>query len=322
MQKRKSHLVSAGAIAACLVLTVLLPAEAAEGARSGLSVCAGVIIPSLFPFLVLSALCSALGLTGTVIRLAAPLFRALRISPNAAAPMLLGFLGGYPIGADTLAALVRDGTLSPAEAERMLPYCNNTGPAFIIGAAGSAVFGSARLGLGLYLCHILAALTLALLSEKNTCTQTAPPPPIPAGGFAECFPGCVRSAAASVLNISAFVVFFSMLTALLNAVGLYPALIAAFARASGAELQFSRALLTGLLELGSGITAMRGLAATPCNLALCAFLLGFGGLSVHCQTLSVLSGTKIRCARHFAGRILHGALSALYAYLLFTLLQI
>ena len=67
---------------------------------------------------------------------------------------------------------------------------------------------------------------------------------------------------------------------------------------------------------------MHGLPPTARNLALAAFLLGFGGLSVHCQTLAVLAGTNIKCARHFAGRMIAGALAALMAYILFTLLRI
>ena len=138
-------------------------------------------------------------------------------------------------------------------------------------------------------------------------------------GFAQALPDSVRDAAVATLHICAFVVFFSVLASLLRALGLLSFLALDLTRCTGAEPQFSLALLTGLLELGSGIGAMSGLAPTPENLAMAAFLLGFGGLSVHCQTLSVLNGTNMKCARHFVGRILHGALSALYAFLLFRL---
>ena len=314
---------SAAFAAGGFFLLVLLPAEAADGARSGLRVCGGVIVPSLFPFLVFSGLFSALGLTGALANAAAPVFRLVGISAYACGPLLIGLLGGYPVGASALAALVRDGLISPREAERLLPCCNNTGPAFIVGAAGSAVFGSASAGLGLFLCHVLAALTLLLLAGGSSDgSPVRRPAGHAAAGFSEAFPDCVRAAAVTCVHICGFVVFFSVLTALLTALGVFSALSAALAMHLGTELQFARALLTGILELGGGIAAMRGLPPTPQALSMCAFVLGFGGLSVHCQTLAVLSGTKIRCARHFVGRICHGALSALYAFLLFTLLRI
>ena len=63
------------------------------------------------------------------------------LPPEAAAPFLLGLCGGYPAGAEAVAGLVRDGTLRPEEGARLLPVCNNTGPGFIVGVAGAAVFG-------------------------------------------------------------------------------------------------------------------------------------------------------------------------------------
>ena len=47
---------------AALLVLILFSAEAAEGARHGLDVCAVSLIPSLFPFFVLSNLLSVLGL--------------------------------------------------------------------------------------------------------------------------------------------------------------------------------------------------------------------------------------------------------------------
>lgn len=308
-------------VLAAFGLLIAMPAEAAAGARRGLEVCAGMIIPALLPFLIFSRLLTALGVPQALAALTRPLLGRLGISPYAAAPLFLGLTGGYPVGAAGLGSLVRDGLLPRAEGERLLPWCNNTGPAFIVGAVGSAVFGSVRLGLGLYLCHILAALTLALTSIRRRPGGPLPPlPSAPPRSLARALPESVRDAALATLNICAFVVFFSVLATLLRSLGLLGGLALTISRCTGASPQWSLALCTGLLELGSGIGALRGLEASPGNLALAAFLLGFGGLSVHCQTLSVLSDTNMKCARHFVGRILHGALSALYAWLLFQVL--
>lgn len=84
----------------------------------------------------------------------------------------------------------------------------------------------------------------------------------------------------------------------------------------GLELHFVRAFFTGLMELGCGIGSMEGLAATPANLALASFILGWGGISVHFQTLAVISGTDIKGVRHFAGRLLSGCISAAITFLL------
>ena len=44
-----------------------------------------------------------------------------------------------------------------------------------------------------------------------------------------------------------------------------------------------------------------------------AALLGWGGLSVHCQTASVLDGTNVPLDRYFLGKALQSLLSALLA---------
>lgn len=309
-------------VLAALGLLLWMPAQAAEGARQGLALCAQVLIPSLLPFLILSSLCTALGLPALLAGTCAPLLTRLGLPPVCAAPLLLGLTGGYPVGAAALAELVRAGTLTDEAASRALPWCNNTGPGFIVGVAGAAVFGSVRAGLALYLCHVLAALALALASAKRCGGGAAMLPAPPSSSLAAALPDSVRSAATAMLGICAYVVFFSVLTALLRAAGVFSALSAALALRFGTEMRFASALLSGLLELSSGVGAMRGLPPTPGNAALCAFLLGFGGLSVHAQTLYAVSGTTIKCARHFAGRIVHGLLSALLSVCLFTLLRI
>ena len=91
---------------------------------------------------------------------------------------------------------------------------------------------------------------------------------------------------------------------------------------SGIEISKCKCLIYGIMELGGGIASMNGLSLCPFNLALAAFILGFGSLSVHCQALAVTAETNIKCARHFIGRILHGVISALLVYSLGTMLRI
>ena len=324
MKKHFSFLFSLLPVAAALWCLITYPSEAAEGARRGLALCGGTIVPPLLPFFVLSGLISALGLPQLLGKQLEKPMNGLFGAPGlAATPLVLGFLGGYPVGATALADLVKAGALSPEEGSRLLPWCNNTGPAFIIGAVGAGVFGSGTLGLGLYACHILAALLLGLLfSHRRNAISESIPHALPSPSLAGALPGAVKGAAMSTVYICAFVIFFSVITALLEHLGIFGALAGTMATHLGLELRFCRAALCGVLELGSGVGALAGLPPTPCNLALAAFVLGFGSLSVHCQTLAAVDGTQINCARHFVGRMLHGVFSALFSFLLFTLLQI
>ena len=109
--------------AACLALggvLVLFLAEAGfvrAAAAEALSLCAGSVIPALFPFLVVSSLLLSLGLgellSPMLAGLMEPLFRVDGVGSSA---LLLGLVGGYPIGAKTAADLYRGGRLSRPEA--------------------------------------------------------------------------------------------------------------------------------------------------------------------------------------------------------------
>lgn len=323
--KRATFFVSIAVVLAAFAALVCAPAEALAGAKRGLEVCAGVIVPSLLPFLIVSALLTGLGLPQLLARAAGPLFTKLfGVSGAAAAPFLLGLTGGYPVGAAATAELCRRGGLDGEEGSRILPFCNNTGPAFIIGAAGLGVFSSVSAGVLLYLSHILSAVTVGVLlsiGRPRAAPVAAAGKTIEVRSLATVLPESVKSAVAATLNICGYVVFFSVLTGLLDALGVFTASAAVLAERLGLELHFTRALLTGLLELGNGVSALRGLSLTPLNLALASFILGFGGLSVHCQTLAAVDGTEIKTARHFAGRLLHGALGALLTFLLASILD-
>ena len=305
-------------LAAATAALLREPEAAARGCAAGLEVCLRTIVPALFPFFVLSGLLSALDVPAALGQKCAPGMRRLFALPGCvAAPLLLGLCGGYPVGAAAAAELVRQGRLSREDAARALPLVNNTGPAFFIGALGSGVFSSAHLGLLLYGVHALSAVTVGLLfsvGQPRKGAEPAAPSPLSARSPAAALPEAVAGAVRSLARICGFAALFSALRGVLDALYIFPALTGAAAVGTGLELRQWRALLAGVLELGSGVGAMAGLAATPENLALASFVLGFGSLSVHCQTLAVTAEAEIKTARHFAGRLLHGALSALLTY--------
>jgi len=289
------------------IALILCSGGAADGARRGLAVCAATLAPSLLPFFTLANLLSALGLSQLLAKTAGPFMAKLfGVSGVGAEAFFIGLSGGYPLGASVTANLRREGRISRSEGERLLAFCNNSGPAFIVGAAG-AVFGSVKAGLLLYAVHIASAVCVGIVM-RLTSGSKAPEPAVgpivehAAVSFAEAFTGAMSKAIASTVAVCGFVTFFNALLGMLGGLSFLPLLWRIFA--------------TGILELGSGIGAMVGLSPTPVNLALAAFLLGWGGLSVHCQTLGAVAQTDIRCARHLAGRALDGVLSAVLAYLL------
>ncbi len=135
-----------------MVLLLWRSAVAAEAVRWGLTLCARSVIPALFPYFVVSGLFISLGFADGVGRRLEPLIRRLfGVGGAGASAFFLGLLGGYPVGGRTVGQLYRAGRLSKDEAERLLAFCNNAGPSFILGVVGAGCFGSLRTGIYLYL---------------------------------------------------------------------------------------------------------------------------------------------------------------------------
>ena len=135
------------AVLCCFSALLLLPEVSAQAARDAMLLCAQTLIPSLFPFFVLSSLLIACGASELLSALLSPLMRPLfGLSGTGAAALALGLCGGYPVGARTAAELVENGALSRDEGERLLAFCNNAGPGFLLGVCGAGVFSSSRAG--------------------------------------------------------------------------------------------------------------------------------------------------------------------------------
>lgn len=302
-----------------LFALVTASGEAIGCASRGLRLCAELILPSLFPFFAVSLLLAKLGLPHLLGRFLSPVTRRLfHVSGAGATALLIGLCGGYPMGAAYLAELTEQGQIRPRETERLLVFCNNSGPAFLIGALGGGVFGSWRTGLLLYLSHVLAALLSGLLlSRLSKEVPAGIPPRLPSPlPFSRALGEAVRGAVPAVLQVCGFVILFTVFTGLLEANGFLPPLQRLLAALFSLSPRQSRALLLGFWELGGGVGALRGLAPTPGNLALAAALVGWGGVSVHLQSLAPFAELPVHTAPHLLGRLLSAGLSAALVFLL------
>ncbi len=319
MKKRKYRevLPGIGLFLAALAL-VLWPSQAMEAARDGLKLCGNVIIPSLFPFFVLSSLVVELGMSRYLGRLLQPVMAPLfRVNGTCAAALALGIVGGYPVGARTAIRLYQNGQCSRTEAERLLAFCNNCGPAFILGVVGTGIFGSGQAGLLLYLGHLTASLLVGVLfrfyKPQEKPRRNGADAPFQTVRFSSAFTHAVTGSLQSMLNICAFILFFTVAIRLLSLSGTMSAAAAclsALLGPLGLTRFWAERLLAGLLEMSSGVSSLSG-GALPGRLSMAAFMLGWAGVSVHCQVLAFLGDSGLSMGTYLTGKLLHGGLSAL-----------
>ena len=287
----------------------------AMGIREGLATCGTVVIPSLFPFLIFSGLLGSTELGEWLAAPLRPLCRCLfHLPPETGGAVLMGAIGGYPAGARAIASLLEAGRISHTTARRMLCFCVNAGPAFVISTIGVALYGSFSVGAGLLAAHLGASVLVGAFTAG--AREEAHSPPLRRyGPLSTALVDSVSGAARSMLTICAFVAAFSGLRALLLESGALPRLCTGLQRLWPVPegTAFYTALIRGLLEVTDGCMAAASLPRETA-FVLTAFLLSFGGVSVLFQAASAFGRLPMGFGLFFFSRLANGCVAACLAY--------
>lgn len=147
-----------------LVLLLCFPSYAFTGALTGLLLWFQSVIPSLFPFAVISSLLLSTNLLSVFGDVFGELLgRIFRVSNYGGFVILAGFLCGYPMGAKLTADLYRKGHLAKNEAEYLLSFCNNTSPMFLISFVLLQMLEAKSLVLPSLMIHIFVPIMCSFL---------------------------------------------------------------------------------------------------------------------------------------------------------------
>ncbi len=280
-----------------LMIIIIKPATATTGIKNGISLLLTIIIPSLFPFLVLASFIASskafYNLSGIFKPFTTKIFK---INKNGFIPILMGLTGGYPIGAKVTADLYKSNRLTQNEAERLMLFTVNSGPAFALTAVGTNMLGNSLSGIILYISTILTSLTIGFLcrflSDKKelevsntiTCEKAE-----------NVFINSVASGASAIINISAWVLTFSCISEI----------IFTFNLGEKASL-----FLNAILEVSNGCKVCSAVVSLP----LISAILGFGSFSVICQVSPYLKACNVKMKHFLVSRILNASLSAFFTF--------
>ena len=243
-----------------MLILILDSKTALRGAADGIELCLKTVVPSLFPFFVLSA----------------ALMQSCQGSGAVMGILIPAFLGGYPVGAQTVYQAYRSGAVSKRDAEKLLAFCNNAGPAFLFGMVGQLFPGQSWVW-ALWGTHVLGAVIAAGFVVGF-------PISIPVSG------GCIPKNPAEIMRksvgimavVCGWIVLFRVVIAFLDRwiFWLFPAEV--------------RVALIGLLELSNGCWELRTIPSIPARFLLCGGMIAVGGLCVSMQTASVTPGLSLR----------------------------
>ncbi|HIZ80578.1 MAG TPA: transporter [Candidatus Mediterraneibacter pullistercoris] len=298
-----------GLMAVFLFLAMLLSPKAVfDGAESGLLLWFQIVFPTLFPFMLMSALMLAGGGLAVISRLTGRLFSTLfGTSPNGAFAVIAGFLCGYPMGAKVSADLVRSGRISRDEGAYLLSFCNNTSPIFIMNFIVWKTLGKEELMIPSLLILILVPACLSLvfrrsyLKGKRHFSSLAEDDRTSGKPFDfTMLDACLTDSFEAIVKVGLYIIFFSVLIALGRGIsGEYP-VIAAF---------------MPTLEMTNGILMIhRSVSDITVSYPLILGLTSFGGFCAAAQTQCMLKDTGIPLLPYIMQKLTAAAAASLLGF--------
>lgn len=327
---------------AALLLAVLMvgyPEASWQAGVRGLAIWWDVLFPSLFPFFVISEMLLGFGIVHFLGKLLDPLMRPVfRIPGSGGFVLAMGFASGYPVSAKLATKLREQRLVSRAEGERLVSFTTSSDPIFLIGAVSVGFFGNPKLAGALALAHYGGALLIGLVMRFYRPEGNEPASPEEGGepgrfslklalkamhearmqdgrSLGELLRQAVASSLQLMTVVGGLVVFFSVILEVLTASGFMSSLYGGFRHLLpllGMPSPLAEPLMGGLFEVTLGAKAAAAPEGIPLmyKAAAAAFILSWGGLSVHAQVASILNGADLRYFPFLMARFLHAVLSA------------
>lgn len=287
-----------------LFLIIRNSQAAVDHMTRGMKLCATSVIPSLFPFMVVSEMLVRSGAGEAVGRLLRKPARLLfGVGEGSACAILLGALCGFPIGTRVAVSFYKERQITQDELLRVLCVSNNPSSAFVISAVGLTLFGSRGFGVALYATTLASAFLVGIganviFGGKRGSEDVVLPERKSAGFRVSDVTSSISASAAGMLNVCAFVIFFSAF------LGTLEHTLSAFD-----VTQSVRAILFSFFELTGGAAAASSIKEVGTAASVAAFAMGWSGMSVHFQIMSLCDGIEVSFRRYFIAKLCQGLLN-------------
>lgn len=323
---------------------ILFPKEALDAAKDGINLWLFTITPSLLPFFIGSELLLQLGVVHFLGTFLEPIMRPLFNVPGSGSfAMAIGYTSGYPVGAQVISRLWEENLCTTEEAEKLMSFCNNSGPLFMLGAVAIGMFGSSKAGYIIMASNYLAAITTGLIFRFYKKNSYKKPPSAKnllntaikkmyytreqnKKSLSTILSEAVYKSTNTIIMIGGYVILFSVIIEFLR---LYKILdfISYFISPIFSLLGFDKNLIpgfiSGLLEITVGSNLISQVyAPLEQKVILVSAIIAWSGISIHGQVLGVIAKTKIKYFPYLIAKTIQFFLAALYSYWLLSIIKI
>lgn len=293
-------------------IMIIFPKEIFEGAKVGLLLWFNKVIPTLMPFMITCNILTALNFPQLLGKALTPLTSKLfRLYGCQSFPLVVGLTAGYPMGVKTTAQLYKQGKIPRATANRLLMYCNNAGALFILGTVGTVFFDNPKAGYYIMFCNYTSAILLAIITaffcRTNNTVPSVDNKPYTVAFSQKILADAINGSICSILSIGGYIILFSVLNEVFVKLHIIDGL-SAMLSPLGMEKEINNGIAMGIFEITNGcnlISSVKNKTALLCATAV----IGWGGFSIHAQSLEFISDTDLSVLWYFVGKIANSILS-------------
>lgn len=271
-----------------------------ESIVDGIRLSALSVIPSLFPFFILSDFLSCGYIPGSGI-ISRVLCGVLGISQASLGSVIIGSVCGFPLGIKAATELYSERKISREECEKLCAVTNNPSMAFVISGVGAGMRGNISEGVILYISVVISSIVMCIL-VRSKFEKTPNFDNISRQRFDLNL--SIKSSALSSLYVSSYIIFFSALLGFLRSI---------------CKNVFLNITFATVLEIGNAVFVISKtkILSRVFAFTLSGFALGFSGISVFMQAASYIP-PEISKAKLLGYKLIQGAISAVCAAVLYS----
>ncbi len=343
-----------------ILIIAINPKNYINATFKGFSIWAKIVLPSLFCFFIFTKLLMQNASTIKIFNfLNKPFEKVFNTSKVGGYIYFMSCISGYPVGAKLISEFYEQGTITKDEAFRISCYASTSGPMFVVGSVGVAMFSNAKLGVIVLVVHLLSALLNGLIykkfsfnkkhskktfklfhktkniqikkeviannvTQKNNKTCESLKEQCKANTYIpnkQSLNDIMYNTIISVVMVGGYIALCFAVLEVLNYLNILNLLGSVINKILPPNANVGESILKGILELTNGCVSLStfNFSAKTLCIAL-SFLTSFGGFSIHLQSYLFLSKCGISYKHFFISKITHSIMSILLSIIFSAIL--
>lgn len=309
-----------------IIYFILYPQICIKSALGGVKIFFLSVFPSLFPFLVISNILLIYdGISIYSKLLGKFLCYPLRLPINCSFVLVVSSLCGYPLGAKYACELYDKRLISSSQCQRLLNIASNASPLFVIGAVGTTMLSSTKVGYLLLISNYISCLLMGIMlpvdiKARNSFTVSSVENSNKTVNLGSALKDSIDSGIKTCLSIGGYVTMFSVIIDIIKNNVIFNIVLNSIP-AKFSTKEVISGLLLGFVEITKGCNIVAAANSAPLiKIFIIGFFLGFSGISIISQVYSfTYKYPELSLGKYIKRKLIQGLVCGLTSASIFAL---